>query len=81
MPKEPAIEMQGVVVEILPSTFKVKLTNGQHALAHISGKMRKNYIHISLGDTVTVQFTPYDLTTGRIVFRHKDLPKDREPKN
>ena len=73
MAKEEAIEMEGVVIESLPNTnFKVKLDNGHIVNAHISGKMRKNYIRILLGDRVTVQLTPYDLTKGRIIFRNKD---------
>lgn len=70
MAKEENIEMEGTVVETLPNTmFRVKLENGHIVTAHISGKMRKHYIRILTGDTVTVQLTPYDLTKGRIVFR------------
>jgi len=70
MAKEDAIEMQGRVVETLPNTmFRVELENGHVVTAHISGKMRKHYIRILTGDTVTVQLTPYDLTKGRIVYR------------
>ena len=70
MAKEEAIEMQGTVLETLPNTtFKVEVENGQVVMAHISGKMRKNYIRILTGDKVTVQLTPYDLTKGRITFR------------
>lgn len=73
MAKEEAIEMDGVVIESLPNTnFKVKLDNGHVVNAHISGRMRKHYIRILLGDRVTVQLTPYDLTKGRIIFRSKD---------
>jgi translation initiation factor IF-1 len=73
MAKEEAIEMEGIVIESLPNTnFKVKLDNNHVVNAHISGKMRKNYIRILLGDRVTVQLTPYDLTKGRIIFRNKD---------
>lgn len=73
MPKEEALEMEGVVVEALPNTnFRVQLENGHVVLAHISGKMRKNYIRILMGDRVTVQLTPYDLTKGRIIFRNRD---------
>lgn len=73
MAKEEAIEMEGVVVESLPNTnFKVRLDNGHVVNAHISGRMRKHYIRILLGDRVTVQLTPYDLTKGRIIFRNKD---------
>ena len=70
MAKEEAIEMQGKVIETLPNTmFRVELENGHIVTAHISGKMRKHYIRILTGDTVTVQLTPYDLTKGRIVYR------------
>ncbi len=70
MAKEEGIEMEGTVVETLPNTmFRVELENGHVITAHISGKMRKNYIRILTGDKVTVQVTPYDLTKGRIVFR------------
>jgi translation initiation factor IF-1 len=70
MAKEEGIEMQGTVVETLPNTtFRVELENGHVVNAHISGKMRKNYIRILTGDTVTVQLTPYDLSKGRIVYR------------
>jgi len=73
MAKEEAIEMEGTIIECLPNTnFKVKLENEHVVNAHISGRMRKNYIKILLGDRVTVQLTPYDLTKGRIVFRSKD---------
>jgi translation initiation factor IF-1 len=68
--KEEGIEMEGTIVETLPNTlFRVKLDNGHVVTAHISGKMRKNYIRILTGDRVTVQLTPYDLTKGRITFR------------
>lgn len=70
MSKEDNIEMQGTIVETLPNTtFKVQLENGHEVIAHISGKMRKNYIRILTGDKVTVQMTPYDLSKARIVFR------------
>jgi len=66
------IEMQGTVLETLPNAmFKVELENGHVILAHISGKMRMHYIRILPGDKVTVQMTPYDLTKGRITYRHK----------
>jgi translation initiation factor IF-1 len=68
--KEEHIEMEGSIIETLPNTlFRVKLDNGHVVTAHISGKMRKNYIRILTGDRVTVQLTPYDLTKGRITFR------------
>jgi translation initiation factor IF-1 len=70
MAKEDVIEMQGTVLDTLPNTmFRVELENGHVVVAHISGKMRKNYIRILTGDKVTVEMTPYDLTKGRIVFR------------
>lgn len=70
MAKEDQIEMDGEVIDTLPNTmFRVKLDNGHVVTAHISGKMRKNYIRILTGDTVTVEVTPYDLTKGRIVYR------------
>ena len=75
MSKEDCIEMEGVIVETLPNTtFRVKLENEHIVTAHISGKIRKNYIRILTGDKVTVELTPYDLTKGRIVFRHKESP-------
>ena len=73
MAKEDQIEIDGTVIDTLPNTmFRVKLDNEHVVLAHISGKMRKNYIRILKGDRVTVQMTPYDLTKGRITFRHKE---------
>ena len=70
MAKEESIEMQGTILETLPNTmFRVQLDNGHIVMAHISGKLRKNYIRILTGDKVTVQITPYDLTKGRITFR------------
>ena len=64
--------MEGTVVETLPNTtFRVQLDNGHVVNAHISGRMRKNYIRILTGDRVTVQLTPYDLTKGRISYRNK----------
>ncbi len=72
MSKEDVIETEGEVLETLPNAlFKVKLTNGHEVLAHISGKMRMHYIKILPGDRVTVQFSPYDLNRGRIVYREK----------
>ena len=72
MPKEGSIEFQGVVLELLPNAmFKVKLENNHEILAHSSGKMRKNRIRVLVGDKVTVEMTPYDLTKGRITFRWK----------
>ena len=70
MAKEEHIEMEGTVVDTLPNTmFRVELENGHIVTAHISGKMRKNYIRILTGDKVTVALTPYDLSKGRITFR------------
>ncbi len=70
MAKEDQIEMEGEVIDTLPNTmFRVKLENGHVVTAHISGKMRKNYIRILTGDKVTVELTPYDLTKGRITYR------------
>lgn len=72
MAKEDAIEMQAVVLETLPNaTFKVELDNKHQVLAHISGKMRKNFIRILPGDKVLVELSPYDLNRGRIVYRYK----------
>ena len=72
MAKEENIEIEGTVVETLPNTmFRVELENGHIVTAHISGKMRKNYIRILTGDKVTVALTPYDLTKGRITFRDR----------
>ncbi len=70
--KEDLMEFEGIVSELLPNTmFRVKLDNGHEVLAHSSGKMRKNRIRVLEGDRVTVEMTPYDLTKGRIKFRHK----------
>jgi len=70
MSKEDAIQIEGEVIQALPNTtFRVKLRNGHVMTAHISGKMRKHYIRILTGDTVTVELTPYDLSKGRIIFR------------
>ena len=70
MSKEDHIEMEGTVIETLPyTTFKVELENGHVVTAHLSGKMRKNYIRILTGDKVRVELTPYDLSKARIVFR------------
>jgi translation initiation factor IF-1 len=70
MSKEDCIEFEGEVVDTLPNTtFKVKLENGHLVMAHISGKMRKNYIRILTGDKVKVEMTPYDLSKGRITYR------------
>ena len=72
MAKEDVIEVEGVVVESLPNTmFKVELKNGHQVLAHISGKLRMNYIKILPGDKVKMELSPYDLTKGRITWRAK----------
>ena len=72
MPKQSAIEQEGVIVETLPNAmFKVELENGHVIIAHISGKMRMKYIKILPGDRVKVEMSPYDLTKGRISFRYK----------
>ena len=70
--KDDVIEVQATVVETLPNAmFKVQLDNGVVILAHVSGKIRMNYIRILPGDKVTVEISPYDLTRGRITYRHK----------
>ena len=72
MPKDDVIEFEGTVVESLPNAqFKVKLPNGHIITAHLSGKLRLNYIWILPGDKVKVEMSPYDLTKGRIVLRYK----------
>ena len=72
MAKDDMIELEGVVTESLPNTtFNVDIGNGHIILAHISGKLRMNFIRILPGDKVTVQMTPYDLTRGRITWRSK----------
>ena len=72
MGKQDVIELGGEVIDTLPNAmFKVKLENGHEILAHVSGKIRMHYIRILPGDRVTVEISPYDLTRGRITFRHK----------
>jgi translation initiation factor IF-1 len=72
MTKEDVISLEATVLETLPNTsFKVKLENGSVILAHVSGKIRLHYIRILPGDKVTVEMSPYDLTRGRITYRHK----------
>ena len=72
MPESDTIQVEGTVVELLPNTmFRVELANGHRILAHISGKMRLNFIRILPGDKVMVDMSPYDLTKGRITFRKK----------
>jgi len=73
MAKEEIVELEGVVNEVLPNTvFRVTLENGHEVTAYASGKMRKHRIRILAGDKVTLEMSPYDLTKGRISFRHKD---------
>ena len=73
MSKEDLLKVEGSVVEVLPNAiFKVLLENGHHVLAHLNGKMRKHNINIFIYDKVSVEMTPYDLSKGRIVYRHKD---------
>jgi len=70
--KKEVIELEGTILETLPNAmFKVELENGHEILAHISGRMRMHYIKILPGDKVTIEMTPYDLTKGRITYRHK----------
>ena len=77
--KEDKIDVEGTVVEALPGTqFRVRLDSGHEILAYLSGKMRKYYIRILLGDRVRVELSPYDLTRGRIVYRHKRTIQPRE---
>ena len=72
MAKDDVIEVEGTVVETLPNAmFRVELTNGHKVLAHISGKMRMYYIKLLPGDKVSVELSPYDLTKGRIIMRHR----------
>ena len=72
MPKEEGVQVEGTVIEPLPNAmFRVELENGHKVLAHISGKMRMNFIKILPGDKVTVELSPYDLNRGRIVYRYK----------
>ena len=72
MAKEDVLELEGKVIETLPNAmFKVELENGHQILAHISGKLRQNYIRILPGDKVTIEMSPYDLSKGRIIWRDK----------
>ncbi len=72
MAKEELLEFTGVVTELLPNaTFRVELENGHEIIAYTAGKMRKNRIRVLAGDKVTIEMTPYDLSKGRITFRHK----------
>jgi translation initiation factor IF-1 len=80
--KEEMIEMEGVVNEVMPDTrFRVGLDNGHSVIAYTSGKMRKHRIRILAGDRVSLELTPYDLTKGRITFRHKDERPAASPGN
>ena len=72
MAKDDAIEVEGTVIETLPNAmFRVELTNGHHVQAHVSGKIRMNFIRVLPGDRLTVQLSPYDLTRGRITYRFR----------
>ncbi len=72
MSKKDLLQLEGTIVEALPNaTFRVELDNGHKVLAHISGRMRLNWIRILPGDRVTVEFSPYDLSRGRIIYRFK----------
>jgi translation initiation factor IF-1 len=80
MAKEEKIEMEGLIVEALPGTmFRVALSSGHAILAYLSGKMRKNYIRILLGDRVKVELSPYDLERGRITYRFKKSSGEEPP--
>lgn len=77
MAKEELLEMSGLVAEVLPdSRFRVSLENGHQLIAYTSGKMRKNHIRILAGDKVSLELSPYDLTKGRITFRHLEKRTD-----
>lgn len=72
MPKEDTIKIDGTIAELLPNmTFRVVLQNGMHVMAHLCGKMRVRNIRVLVGDTVTVEMSPYDLTKARIIYRQK----------
>ena len=72
IPKEDMISVDGTIVECMGNTtFKVRINEGHHVLAHLSGKMRKNYIRVLAGDRVTVELSPYDLQKGRVTYRHR----------
>lgn len=75
MAKEELIELEGVVVDVMPDArFRVKLENDHEIIAYTSGKMKKNRIRTLIGDRVTIEMTPYDLDKGRVIYRHKDEP-------
>ena len=79
MAKEDLLEFYGVVLELLPNAmFRIKLENDHEILGHTSGRMRKNRIRVLVGDWVTVEMTPYDLTKGRVIHRHKGKPEPKE---
>lgn len=71
MAADDLVEVEGEVIDVYPSGFRVRVEQGAEVLAHLGGKLRKNRIRVVLGDRVTVAVSPYDLTKGRIVFRHK----------
>jgi len=78
--KDGKIDVEGTVIEALPGTqFRVRLDSGHEVLAYLSGKMRKYYIRILLGDRVRVELSPYDLTRGRIVYRYKRSVQSAQP--
>ena len=80
MAKEDLIEIEGVVSELLPDgRYRVTLENGHSIIAYTGGKMRKNRIRTLAGDRVTIEMTPYDMTKGRVIFRHKDEAAQRLP--
>ncbi len=75
MAKEELIELEGVVIDVMPDArFRVKLENDHEIIAYTSGKMKKNRIRTLVGDRVTIEMTPYDLDKGRVIYRHKDEP-------
>ena len=79
MAKEELIQFDGIVLELLPNAmFRIKLENDHEILGHTSGRMRKNRIRVLVGDWVTVEMTPYDLTKGRVIHRHKQKPEKTE---
>lgn len=77
--EEAKLELEGIVIEALPNTmFKVRLENGHEVLAYLSGRMKKFYIKVLLGDRVNVEVSPYDLTRGRVTYRHKARTRAEE---
>ena len=79
MAKEELLEFNGVVLELLPNAmFRIELENGHEVLGHTSGRMRKNRIRVLVGDWVTVEMTPYDLSKGRVIHRFKNKPTPKE---